>query len=297
MAKKKVVTKKAEAETQAALDAVENIDVNDIVSEFGGLQVKLQKTLADMSATITGKLSQMQQIDAAIVAKETQLQELYDIEREAMSLEAIRAEREADEQEAEQKRMEEDAKAKENQQERNKKWAREEEEHLYAINKRNQRADEEYRALVERHQREEKIRQDTLERNWTERETVLKAQENEVVDLRAKVADIDNRVKAEVSKAEKILENTLKKHYEQEIRMLQRDVESKEALHASEVKGLRDTISGLSDQIERLQGELDRARADAKEVTAQALQATSDRKVAEALRNVVENQPQGGKSK
>ena len=75
------VTKKVAAETQAAVESVAGLTVNSVVGEIGSLQVEVQKTLADLSAKITGKLSDMDQIDTAIVAKKQQLQDLFGLEQ------------------------------------------------------------------------------------------------------------------------------------------------------------------------------------------------------------------------
>lgn len=292
MAFKKKTTKKAEVEAQAAVAAVSGLEVSGVISEIGTLQVDLQKTLADISATITNKLAQVEQIDKAIDLKKNELQDLYNIEKEAMSLEDLKAQKELEE-DAWNKHVEAQELAQsEKVSEREKMWQREDEEHEYAVKRRNERAEEDYRVLVDRHQRDERIRMEQLQRGWNDREAALKSQENDVAQLRQQVAEFDARLKAEAGKAEAIATNRLTKQHEQEMLIAKKDMEAMKQLHIAEVKGLDNTISSLSERIDRLERELDRARTDAKEVTSQALAATSDRKVAEALHKVVDSQSQ-----
>ncbi len=94
MAAKGQRNKKVEAiEVQATLDAVKNLDTGKVVSEVNNLQVTLQSTLADVSASITNKIQQIATIDEAIKLKQQRLKELYDIEAEAVSAAIARAAR------------------------------------------------------------------------------------------------------------------------------------------------------------------------------------------------------------
>lgn len=297
MVTRKKATKKTVVETQAAVDAVSGLEPNKVITEIGSLQVELQDTLASLGATITSKLALVGQVDTAIKAKQTELQELYDIEREALALEDVRARREAEEVEWEKRNAERDIAWRDSEQLRQKQWTREEEEHQYAVGRRNERAEADYRVLVDRHQRDEAIRVESLERKWNERAAALKAQEDEVTGLREQVAKIDERIKAEVARAEAIVGNTLKRQHEHELVMLKKDSESAKALHAAEIQSLKNTISSLSDQIEHLQGELAKSREYAQTVTTQALDSASQRQVATALSKVVDNQGSQTKGK
>lgn len=288
------VTKKSVVEAQAAVETVAGLNVNNVISEIGSLQVEVQNTLANLSATITGKLGEVDQIDKAIGVKKTQLQELYGIEGEALSLEEMKAQREAEATQWEKEQQEREESWKEQRDQRQKEWDRETEEHNYEVSVRGKRNTEEFASLVSQHQREESIRQEALQRQWKERETVLTNREQEVVELKAKVAGFDAAVQQEVKKAEAIVGNTLKRQYEQEMTLLKKDVESSTKLHAAEVSSLNNTISSLSDQIESLQDQLRIAREDNKQVTAAALQSASKKDAFEALQNSIATQSTAG---
>lgn len=293
----KAKAKKDVAEVKAALDVVSKLDVVSVVSQIGSLQVDVQNTLANLSATITGKLGEVDNINKAIAAKKAEIQELYQIDVEAVRLDDIKSQREAEEDEWNLENSRREDEQLELSQNRSKVWKREDEEHNYAVKIRNQRADEEYQDTLAKNQRSEVIRQQTLERRWQDREDILKVQEQEVAKLKETVTGIDARIKQEVGAAEAIVGNRLKRDYEQNLNMLKKDMETATILHKGQVTSLEHTISNLVDQLDGLRGQLETSRQDAKEVTTQALQAASDKVASVAVQKMAETQNQNSGKK
>ena len=180
--------------------------------------------------------------------------------------------------------------------ERAKRWQREEEEHGYEIAQKKKRSQEEYNVEIATRRRAETIRQEDLEKQWKGREEVLVSQEKEVVALKTQVAGFDDKLKADVAKAEAIALNRVKKEYDHEVLMLKKDIESERVLNATKVSALDDTINSLQVQISDLNKQLAQSRTDAKEITSAALQSASGRQAMEALQRVTD-QPSANKSK
>jgi chromosome segregation ATPase len=289
MATKGVRNKKVEqTEAKVVLDSVKDLDLPTVVNEVGGLQVMVQGALAKLSTDLTTKIQQMEQVEQAIVIKQTRLKELFDIENEAVSLDDMRAQHAA-EVEAHDKAMEEKALDwKEEQNARDKRWKREAEDHEYNTRMTQQRVKEEFDAEVARAKRAEQMRQEALNKSWAERENELKAKEQEFVSLKEQVAGFDAKLKAEVAKAEQIVANTLKRQNEHEIQLLKKDIEAERSLHQTKVGAMDDTINNLQEQIKTLQDQLTSARNDAKEVATQAFQSVSGQAVSAALTKVVD---------
>lgn len=275
--------KKEESQAQLLMDAVKNLQPDDVVDEIGKLQVSLQGTLSGITATITSKIETMQNLDGCIGQKQNELKELFDIEKEAQNLEDLKAN-------IEEARKEWDEEKKE----RSKTWTREEEERDYMWQQRQQRHNEEFAAEVARMKRAEQVRQEELHRGWAERESVLAAQENEAAALRDKVAGFDEVLKKEVSKAEAVVSNSVKKQYEHQIALMQKDAESERNIDNAKIESLQGTIKDLEGRILALTAQLDAARRDAKDVTAAALESASGRQVADALRKVVDRDGSNG---
>lgn len=291
----KKTTKK---QSEKVLEAVSYLKPQTVIEEIGALQNTLQGTLAGLSAQISIKLEQMKNVDEAIVLKQSELNELFGIEAEALSLEEMRANCEKEDEDWQKQCQDRQAQWDDDQEERAKRWQREEEEHAYAIAQKTKRSQEEFNVETSARRRAEAIRVEDLEKQWKNREVTLATQEKEVADLKTLVAGFDDRLKSETGKAEAIAINRVKKEYEHEVAILKKDIEAERVLNSTKVSALDDTINGLQTQIVDLQKQLVAARMDAKEVTNAALQSASGHQTMQALQRVVDsNQPSANKSK
>lgn len=294
MATTKKTTKK---QTDKIIESVSTLKPQTVIEEIGALQTTLQNTLAGLSAQISMKLEQMKNVEEAIVIKQDELNELYDVQAEAISIEEMRAQHEAEEEQWNKKMSDAKAQMEDDEEERAKRWQREEEDHSYESSQRKKRSQEEYNVEIATRRRAEAIRQEDLEKQWKSREEALASQENDVLNLKSQVAGFDDKLKAEVAKAEAIAVNRVKKEYEHEVLILKKDIEAEKLLNATKVSALDDTINGLQLQISDLQKQLAESRSDAKEVTSAALQSASGRQAMEALQRVVDSQPSVSKNK
>jgi hypothetical protein len=232
---KGVKNKKIEAtEAQVVLDNVKDMELTKVVSEIGNLQVSLQGTLAHLTATITNKIQQVEQLDTAIGLKEQRLQELHGIEKEAVSLDEMKAQKEEEARKWEKERDERNAQWDEEEEERAKIWQRTEEDFKYTTEQAHKKVQDDFESQLSKRNREELLRAEQLQRSWTERENGLKAKEQEFTDLKAQVVGFDQRLKSEVAKAEAVLGNVLKKQYEHEAALLRKDAESEKNLSAAQ---------------------------------------------------------------
>jgi len=286
-----------DTQAQATLDAVKTITADTVVNEIGKLQVGLQGTLANLSSVITSKIEQMNQVDQAIALKKDTLKTLHDVEAEVISLDDIRTKRETEDQDWA-RRFEDRKKLwKEEEDERTKKWMRDREQHDYnfEINKRN--VFDHFDAEMKQKRKDEDNKAELLAKNWKDREDFLAAREKELADLKTFTASMEDRVKAEVAKAEAITKNVVTKHYEHQIALMQKDAEAEKNMENTKGQAAATTIAGLQSQIKSLNDQLEKARTDAREVTAQALQSASHRQVAEALQRVVDVKEPSAKGK
>lgn len=213
-------TKKTKKQSEKVLDVVSTLKPQTVIEEIGALQNTLQGTLAGLSAQISIKLEQMKNVEDAIVLKQQELNELYGIDAEALSLEEMREQHEQEETDWQKKCFERQAQLEDDEEERAKRWQREEEEHGYDMAQKKKRSQEEYNVEIATRRRAETIRQEDLEKQWKTREEILATQEKDVVALKAQVAGFDDRLKAETAKAEAIAVNRVKKEYEHEVVML-----------------------------------------------------------------------------
>lgn len=287
-----------QVEAKTVLAAVKELDPAKVVTDVGNLQLSVQSTLANLSASITNKMAQVDTIDSAIRIKEDRLQELYGIEKEAVTLDDMKAQVEAERVQSEIEREERDARWSEEQAERQKQWKRALDDYNYEFEQRKKRVQEEFDAEVARNRRGEQVRAEALVKTWDERENALKGRENEIVELKGKVDGFDAKLKAEIAKAEAVVGNTMKRQHEHEIQLLKKDSEAALKLSEAQMVSLNATIANLNKQVADLGVQLVSARNDAKEVASQAFMSVSGKQVADALQRVVDTgreQPNGKK--
>lgn len=282
-------TKADEANATAILDAVKGLKPEDVVNQVGELQMKLQGTLAGLSAAIAGKVEQMQKVDEAILLKNHELKDLHDIDAVATTIENM-VQQQQEHQEGWEKQTEAQRSVwKEEQNERMKRWQREQEEREYDLQQLLKKKRDDIEIQVSQAKRSEVIRQEDLDRSWEEREAELADKEKVVETLQAKVDSIDDLVKQEVGKAEGMVSSKLKRNYEHQIELMQKDAVSDTRLQQAEIESLKHSIGDLRKENLTLQSQLTSARTDAKEVTEKALESASGRQVTQALQKVVDS--------
>lgn len=289
MAKTKLRNKIEQTQKTTVLESVKNVTAPSVIKDIGELQVSIQNTLAKLSADITNKIEQMNNVEEAIGIKSSQLKELYDIDAKAISFSDMVARYEAEEASLREKIKEAEIDWLTQKNERDKQWKRDYDDHVYMVNIQQRKTKDELEAEIAKLKRDEAIRQDNLMKSWQQREDELIKQEDEFASLQDAVANFDAKLKAEIAKAEAIVGNTMKKNYEHQIELMRKDMEVEKTVSTSRVAQLNDVIVGLNNQIKELSVQLTAARNDAKEVTAQALKSASGREVADVLQKVVDS--------
>lgn len=285
-------------EARTVLETVKGIDLQTVLKDVTTLQLTVQKTLSELSATVTNKVQQVEHLDTAIELKDSRLQELHNIEREAVSLDDLRAQREDERLKWERERAEVYAKWGEEDADRAKKLKREQDEYAYNVQQEQKKAKDEFAAQVAQSKRDESVRAETFKREWEAKDAAIKAREQEFSSLQAQVAGFDQRLKAEVQKAEAVVGSVVKAKYEHEAALLKKDADAAKSLADMRIAALNEQIGGLQSQIEDLHTQLISARQDAKEVANEALKSAASRQLAETLQRVVtEGQGSPGKTK
>jgi chromosome segregation ATPase len=279
--------KVVEVKQKETLAAVAGLTQSGVANKLAAAQVEIQQTLAHLTANLTEKLAVLQSVESAIELKRQELSDLRQIETTAETLDELEAEiadrRVAWEQEQEQRARE----VQEREEERRKTWKRAEEEYQYKVTQERQRDADAHAATVAADLKAHCTKLEALEKTWAEREAALKAHEQEVSDLKARVEDFPDEMKKEVNKEVAIATNALKRQYETEMKLAAKDAETQEKLAEQQAAAANQTIAKLADQIADLKGQLEQAHRDVKEISAKALDSASGRSAMEAVQNVL----------
>lgn len=301
MAFKKAVTKKsavAAAEVETVKAAVKNVKPADVLSALATAQVEVQKTLASIGSQVNEQITLLDNVKAAVTIEENRLKELHEIDAAAMSLDEFEASVEQKKAEWADAETERQTRWQDEASERQKRWQREAAEYDYATKTERAKEADAYTAELAKRNRDEQIRQETLVKGWTERETALKAQEKEVSDLRATVANIPAEIKKAVDKEVAVATNSVKREYVQQLQIAELTAANDRKISEATIGNLNSTISQLQAQLAAAQAEIKAANLRAETIATKAVEAQSGRQALEAIeRQSVVMSQQSGKAR
>jgi hypothetical protein len=241
-----------EKRTEEALKVAMAIDPEGIDRDIGALKAEIGKMLADVSDRLAGESSKFRGIQKAVASKEKELQELFGIEKSAVSLAALieaqnqkRAEfenqmaREREELEGEMEARradwEAEKKAREaelKERDATEKKARDREREQAIKDKLN----DEKTAL----EKEIKIKRETADKELAEREKAVAERERELAELRAKAAAFPKELENAVNQAVKEISDKLKL-----------EAKNREDLAHKQFEGERNVLAAKNESLEK----------------------------------------------
>lgn len=278
------IVEKAAKLVVAVADA---LTADSIISEISGLKAEVGKVLTTLSDRLEQESGRYEAVKKAIIEKENELAEIYEIQKAASSLSALieaqnikkeqfetdMAERkEALSSEIDETRLEwqkekaqRTADVKEQEAADSKKRAREKEEYDYNLQRERQTvkdAFEKEKAGLEeekeRLEREIALRREQSDREFSEREQAISRQEEELADLRASVAAYPKELDATVAREVKLAVDKVQTEASFKLELLQKEfegernvLESKIASFDLLVKDQAARISSLGEQVEK----------------------------------------------
>jgi len=307
---------KAVSEAVASADALSSEDVVRSISE---LKSTITRTLAQVSDRLEGEVGKYSQVRRAIAAKEAELQEIYDIQRSASTLQAMietherkqaemqrsfQAEKEQLEQEIEttraaweieKKQREQDVKERDAAEQ--KRRQRELDEYRYNFAREQQLARDQANDEAANLQKELADRKEQLERQWDEREKALgtreqelAARELEVTELRARVAGFAKDLQAAVDQAEARATERLQQQHEASQELLRRELGGEKNVLAAKIAGLERTVKEQAEQITRLEQQAEKAYAQIQEIAVRAIEGSASTKQLASLQQLLAEQ-------
>jgi hypothetical protein len=273
------------------LQSVAGLNMDGVSGTIASTQVEVQKSLAALSAKLVEQLQVLGNVEEAIKLKREELQQLYNIEAGAVSLDDLDAKIEAQRESWKEEQARKLREFAEQQSERNKQWARMEEEYQYRMTLEHKKSEDDFAYRMAQQEKGNRDKQELLDKNWGQREEELKKREKELEDLRAQVGAIPEQVRKAENAAVAVATNSVKKEYETKIVLATKDAEMASKLAAQEVASLRAALEKAHAQLTEVKTQLDQAHHDVKEISAKALESASGRSAMEALQKVLEKDP------
>jgi VIT1/CCC1 family predicted Fe2+/Mn2+ transporter len=283
--------------SREALAVADTLSMEGIGKEIGNLRSEIGTMLARLSDRLEEEIGKYLSVKKAVEVKEKELQEIYEIEKSALTLvalletqqqrreqfeaelnekrETLLAEIVAKRQEWDKEVEAHDRQMKEQAAAEKKMRDRESEEYRYQLEREQRQAGEQFEYEKTKLEREIQLKKEEMEKDLLEREKALAAREGELDELRKRVEAFPKELQAAVGKAvqqeterlrldAKSREELLKKEYEGEQRVLQ-----------SRIEAFQRTVKEQSEQIAKLSAQLERSYGQVQDIAVKAIEGSS----------------------
>lgn len=310
-----------EKKSEEAVKQAETLSPMGIDREIGNLRAEIGKLLADISERLAAETARFKSVQQAVESKQREIQELYGIEKAAVSLAALieaqnQKRREFELELAQQKdelirdiettrsewereKKTHDAEIRERDASEKKTREREKEEFAYAF-KRDQQGikdklnDEKAALEKELHRKRE-----TAEKELAEREKAIMERERELAQLRERVAAFPKELEATLDKTVKEATDRLKLESKNREELLRKESEGERNVLATRIESLEKTAKEYSDQITRLSRQLESAYQKVQDIAEKTIEGASHSKSLAELQKLLTEQvrkPSGEKA-
>ena len=297
------------AQAVAVADELSTEGVGKAISE---LKSVVGRMLTQLSDRLEEQVARYVQVQRAVVAKDAELKEIYEIQRQASTLTALiesherqrerseaelaetrrQVEREMEQTRAdwERERKQREAEAKERDAAEQKRREREKEEYRYAFAREQQQARDQFTDEMARAQKDLAEQKASSERELSERERAVAAREDELAQLRKRVDGLPAEVDAAVAKAVK---ESLSRHQQDAAareELLKREFAGERNVLTTRIHLLEQTVKEQADHITRLQDRSDKAYGQVQDIAVRAIEGSATAKQLTSLQQLLADQ-------
>ena len=293
---KKLEEKKAKEVIQVA----ESLSSEGVARGISTLKIEAGKMLAQISDRLEEEISKFKAVQSAIAIKEKELQELYEIEKSAMTLAALiesqsqrrqtfelemAEKKEALSQEIETLRVQRDQEKKEYEEaikERDtaekKRRDREKEEYEYGFKREQKLAKDKFEDEKAKLERETQAKKEQMEKELQERAKAIVEQENELNELRKKVSVFSKEMETATSKAIKETAEKLSLEAKNREELQRKEFLGEKNVFTTRIESLEKIVKEQSEQITRLTQQLEKAYQQVQDIAVKTIEGSSTTK-------------------
>jgi hypothetical protein len=305
---KKLEEKKA----KEVIPVAEALSSEGVVKEISTLKIEMGKMLTQISDKLEDEVGKFKATQNAIALKEKELQELYEIEKSAMTLAALIEAQNQKKQQFEtemagrkeeldeeiqnlrfewaKEKGEYEAQIKERDVTEKKKRDREKEEYEYAFKRQQQIAKDKVDDEKAKLEKEILLTKERMDGELSGREKIIAAKEEELNELRKRVALFPKEMEASVGKAVKDISERLNLESKNREELLKREFTGEKNVLTTRIESLEKTVKEQSAQIAALTQFLEKANQKVQEIAVKALESASAQKSLSSLQQLLGEQ-------
>jgi hypothetical protein len=289
--------KMEEKKAREVVQIAESLSTEGVAKEISNLKIEASKTLAQISDRLEEEVNKFRAIRNAISLKEKELQELYEIEKSAVTLaaliesqnqkrqefesemaekkemlnqeiEALRAEREKEKKDYEEEKKERDTAEK-------KRRDREKEEYDYSFKREQKIAKDKFEDEKAKLEKEIQLKKDQIESELKEREKAIAEHEEELNELRKKVGAVPKEMEAAVSRAIKETTERLNLEAKNREELQKREFVGERNVLTTRIESLEKIVKEQSEQITKLTQHLEKAYQQVQDIAVKTIEGSS----------------------
>ena len=290
---KKIEEKKAKEVIQVA----ESLSTEGVAKEISNLKIEASKTLAQISDRLEEEVNKFRAIQSAISLKEKELQELYEIEKSAVTLaaliesqnqkrqafeiemaekkealsqeiEALRAQREQEKKEYEEEIKERDMTEK-------KRREREKDDYEYSFKREQKLTKDKFEDEKSKLEKEIQVKKEQMESEVKEREKAIAGREDELNELRKKVSAFPKEMETAIAKAIKETTEKLTLEAKNREELMKKEFIGEKNVLTTRIESLEKTVKEQSEQIAKLSQQLEKAYQQVQEIAVKTIEGSS----------------------
>jgi len=287
-----------------------------VVESIGELRSTISKTLGGISDRLEEQVARYVQLQRAVVAKDQELKEIYEIQRSASTLTALFESHEAakvtmeaelesrraaiqneiDQFRAqwEQERKQQEADVKERDAAEAKRREREKAEYTYAFAREQQQTRDAFADQTATQEKQLAEKKAAIEKDFAQREAVLKAGEQELQTLHAKVESFPRELDAAVARAVKETTARLTQESAAREELLKRDFAGEKNVLTTRITSLEQTAKDQAQRLASLHAQTEKAYAQVQEIAVRAVEGSAAAKQLAGLQQWLAEQPRKG---
>ena len=304
-----------EKQKEEAVHVADSLSTEGIAREVGNLRSEIGKVLIELSDRMEEEIGKYLHIKRAVEAREQELKELSEIEKEALSLaallEAQKERRERFDSEMSEKKQSlegeiastrsawrEEQKAHDGEIQtreaaEKKKREREAEEYTYSFERQKRLAQEQFEYEKARLERETKLHREELEKDLTARELALNEKGAELNQLRERAAASAAELAPAVEKAVKETTDRLTRESEAREALLRKGFEGEQKVLQSRIESMLQTVKEQTQQIARLSVQIEKSYGQVQEIAVKAIEGSGSVRLISSLQAPPADKPRG----
>jgi hypothetical protein len=240
----------------------EDFSVEKIIGEISDLKGKTSALLNTLADRLSGEVEKLTHIQQTISDEQKHLEEVYKIRAEADTLFLLIEAQEKQKKDFEKQKAESEDSFNTDVEVKKRKWQQEAEEYEYNRKLQRRKDETDYQFAKE-----------AKERELSEREGLIKNREMDIKELEEKVSGLPQQLEKAVADATQKEQNRLKRNYEQERMLKDREDKSAQQIAQLKISNLEQVIKSQGEHISGMEKQLAVANQKAQDLATKVIEA------------------------